>query len=131
MTVDNYLGISLLSTAGKIQAKILLKRLQTIAELILPESQYGFRTSRSTIDMIFALRHLQEKAVEQQQSLYMIFVDLSKAFNTVDRSTLWILLRRYRCPETFVKVIQELTMAWLIQCLLEEQLQIHLKSVMD
>ena len=58
----NYRGIPLLSTAGKILAKILLKRLQTIAELILPESQCGFRTSRSTIDMIFTLRQLQEKA---------------------------------------------------------------------
>ena len=70
----NYRGISLLSTAGKILSKIFLKRLQTIAELILPESQCGFRTSRSTIDMLFTLRQLQEKAVEQQQSLYMIFV---------------------------------------------------------
>ena len=103
----NYRGISLLSTAGKILAKILLKRLQNIAEMILPESQCGFRRSRSTIDMIFTLRQLQEKAVEQQQSLYMVFIDLSKAFDTVDRSTLWTLLRRYGCPETFVKIIQE------------------------
>ena len=48
-----------------------------------------------------------EKAVEQQQSLYTVFIDLSKAFDTVDRSTLWTLLRRYGCPETFVKIIQE------------------------
>ena len=103
----NYRGISLLSTAGKILAKILLKRLQNIAEMILPESQCGFRRSRPTIDMIFTLRQLQEKAVEQQQSLYMVFIDLSKAFDPVDRSTLWTLLRRYGCPETFVKIIQE------------------------
>ena len=55
--------------------------------------------------MIFTLRQLQEKAVEQQQSLYMVFIDLSKAFDTV--TTLWILLRRYGCPETFVKINQE------------------------
>ena len=37
----------------------------------------------------------------------MVFIDQSKAFDTVDRSTLWTLLRRYGCPETFVKIIQE------------------------
>jgi len=54
-------GILLLSIAGKILAKILQSRLQTLAEDILPESQYGFRTIRSTQDMIFTLRQLQEK----------------------------------------------------------------------
>ena len=57
--------------------------------------------------MVITLRQLQEKTVEQQQRLYMVFIDLSKAFDTVDRSTLWTLLRRYGCPETFVKIIQE------------------------
>ena len=37
----------------------------------------------------------------------MVFTDLSEAFDTVDRSTLWTLLRRYGCPETFVKIIKE------------------------
>ena len=37
----------------------------------------------------------------------MVFIDLSKAFDTVAMSTLWTLLRRYGCPETFVKIIQE------------------------
>ena len=98
----NNRGISPLSTAGKILAKILLQRLQTIAEVILPESQCGFRYSRSTIDMIFTLRQLLEKPVEQQQSLYMVFIDLSKYVDTVVRSSLWILQTR---PETFLKII--------------------------
>ena len=76
-------------------AQILLKRLQTIAEEILPESQCGYRRSRSTIDIIVTLRQLQVKAVKQHKSLYMIFIDLSIAFDTVDRSSLWIFLRRY------------------------------------
>ena len=37
----------------------------------------------------------------------MVFIDLSKDFDTVDRSTLRILLKRYRCPENVVKIIQE------------------------
>ena len=75
--------------------------------MILAESQCGFCRSPSTSDMIFTLRQQQENAVEQQQSLYMIFIYLSKAFDTVDTSTLWILLRRYGCPETFVQIIHE------------------------
>jgi len=92
---------------GKVWLKSFWKRLHNIAEVILPESQCGFRRSRSTIDMIFTLRQIQEKAVEQQQSLYMVFIDLSKGFDSVDRSTLWILLRRYGCPDTCVEIIQE------------------------
>ena len=37
----------------------------------------------------------------------MVFIDLSKHFDTGRRSDLWILLRRYGCPETFIKIIQE------------------------
>ena len=33
--------------------------------------------------MVFAARQLQEKSMEQHQDLYMTFVDLTKAFNTV------------------------------------------------
>jgi len=57
----NYRGISLLSIAGKILARILLNRLQIVAEIILPESQCGFRPSRGTIDMIFCACQLLEK----------------------------------------------------------------------
>lgn len=102
----NHRGISLLSIAGKILAKILQCRLQALAEDILPESQCGFRANRSTQDMIFTLRQLQEKSIEQRQSLYITFVDFSKAFDTVHRETLWKLLQRFGCPPTFIKVLR-------------------------
>ena len=77
---DNHWGISLLSITVKVLAKIMLNRLKTISEQLLPETQCGFYAGRSTADMIFTLRQLQEKAVEQQRSLYMAFIDFSKAF---------------------------------------------------
>ena len=64
---DNHRGISLLSIAGKILAKILLNHLNVHLDrkrLIL-ESQCGFRKDRGTIDMIFTERQLQEKCHEQ------------------------------------------------------------------
>lgn len=57
--------------------------------------------------MIFTLRQLQEKAVEQHQSLFVVFVDFSKAFDTVDRETLWKVLQIYGCPEKLVNIIKQ------------------------
>ena len=78
----------MLSIARKILAKIISNRIKKIAEEVLPESQCGFRAGGSTINMIFILQQLQEKAIEKNQPLYMILVDFSKAFDTVDRQTL-------------------------------------------
>ena len=80
----NHRGISLLSIAGKILARILLDRLTThLDQGLLPESQCGFRKERGTTDMVFAARQLQEKCLEQNSDLFSTYVDLTKAFDTV------------------------------------------------
>lgn len=54
---SNYRGITLLSIAGKILARVLLDRLiPIIAEQNLSESKCDFRTNRSTVHMFFVLR---------------------------------------------------------------------------
>ena len=58
--------------------------------------------------MIFCLRLLQEKCIEQDQTLYVVFVDFDKAFNAVGRTGLWQLLGNYGCPEKFTTIIQAL-----------------------
>ena len=58
--------------------------------------------------MIFCLRQLQEKCIEQDQPLYMVFVDFSKTFDTVGRTGLWQLLKKYGCPEKFTTTIAAL-----------------------
>lgn len=95
---NNYRGISLLSIVGKVYARVLLNRLQLLADRVYPESQCGFRTGRSTTDMIFSLRQLQEKSREQGQPLYTMFIDLTKAFDLVSRKGLFELLKRIGCP---------------------------------
>ena len=105
----NYRGISLLSIAGKIFARILHNRLSThLTPEVVPETQCGFRGNRSTVDMIFCLRQLQEKCIEQDRPLYMVFVDFSKAFDTVGRTGLWQLLKKYGCPKKFTTMIEAL-----------------------
>ena len=58
--------------------------------------------------MIFCLRQLHEKCIEQDRPLYMVFVDFSKAFDTVGRTELWQLLKKYGCPEKFTTMIEAL-----------------------
>ena len=84
---ENSRGISLLVVASKILTRIMLTRLcRHISENILPETQCGFRKERSTCDMIFCARQLQEKCNEQNTDLYIAFIDLQKAFDTVNRN---------------------------------------------
>ena len=105
---DNHRGISLLSIAGKILARLMLGRL--IAHLeqdLLPESQCGFRKGRGTVDMIFAARQLQEKCQEQNKALYSTFVDLTKAFDTVSRDGLWKIMAKFGCPARFIAIVRQ------------------------
>ena len=105
---DNHRGISLLSIAGKILARVLLNRLLLHLEQdLLPESQCGFRAKRGTADMIFAARQLQEKCQEQHSDLFVTFVDLTKAFDTVSREGLWKIMKKFGCPSKFITIVQQ------------------------
>nr|VZI29429.1 unnamed protein product [Spirometra erinaceieuropaei] len=102
---ENHRGISLLNMAGKIFARILLNRLNNHLEQgLLPESQCGFRRHCGTTDMIFAARQLQEKCQEMRTHLYSTFVDLTNAFDTVNREGLWTIMQKFGCPERFTQI---------------------------
>ena len=102
---NNYRGISLLSVVGKGFARVVLTKLQILAERTLPESQCGFRTGRSTIDMIFSVRQMQEKCREKRRPLFIAFIDLAKVFDLVSRRGLFNLLEKIGCPPKLLSVI--------------------------
>ena len=104
---DNYRGISLLSVAGKILARVIINRINLhLTDLVCSESQCGFRKGRGTTDMVFCLRQLQEKSREHRKPLYMAFIDLTKAFDTVSRQALWIVLEKLGLPTQMRKIIR-------------------------
>ena len=55
--------------------------------------------------MIFTARQLQEKCQEQNVDLYMTFVDLIKAFDTVSRDGLWKIMAKFGCPPRFIAMV--------------------------
>ena len=55
--------------------------------------------------MIFSIKQLQEKCREQQQPLYLAFVELTKAFDLVSRTGLFKLLEKISCPPKLLSII--------------------------
>ena len=97
---------TLLNIVVKAFAQVVLKTLQTLVELVSPEVHCGFRAGRSTVNMIFSLRQLQEKCREQKRPLYFAFIDLTKAFDLVSRRGLFTLLRRIGCPPKLLRMTE-------------------------
>ena len=90
-------GIPVRTDAGKVLLKVVARRLSAYCEAkgLLPEEQCGFRPDRSTTNM-FVVRRLQEVGRKAGVSLHMCFVDLQKAYDTVDRTLLWQVLTLFR-----------------------------------
>ena len=105
----NYRGISLVAHAGKVLLKIVATRLSAYCEArnLLPEEQCGFRPHRSTTDMMFAVRRLQELGRKARVPLFLCFIDLQKAYDSVDRTLLWQVLARLGTPPQMIEVIRQ------------------------
>ncbi|VDP60611.1 unnamed protein product [Schistosoma curassoni] len=72
----------------------------------LRDQQAGFRKDRLCTDQIATLWTIVGQSTEWNLSLYINFIDYEKAFDSVDRRTLWKLLRHYRVPEKIVNTIR-------------------------
>ena len=73
--------------------KILQARLQQYMSCELPDVQAGFRKGRGTRDYIANICRLIKKAREFQKNIYFCFIDYAKAFDCVDHSKLWKILK--------------------------------------
>ena len=98
-----------MSLAGKVLLKVVARRLNAYCEAkgLLPEERCGFRPDRSTRDMMFVARRLQEVGRKARVSLHMCFVDLQKAYDTVDRTLLWQVLTRIGVPPQMIAVTRQ------------------------
>ena len=106
--VTNYRGISLMPIAAKIYNKLLLNRLLPKVEPLLRKNQNGFRAGRSTLSQILALRRIIEEITNCNKEAVFIFIDFSKAFDSIDRDKMFEILGLYGIPETLIEAIRVL-----------------------
>ena len=83
----------LLSTPWKVLKRILVERIKASVDQYLRENQAGFRKDWSCPDHI---AHWQ--LLEWKSSVYINFIDFEKAFDSVDRDSLWKIIRHYGIP---------------------------------
>ena len=106
--MTNYRGISLMSIAAKVYNKILLNRIRPHVDPLLRSNQAGFRPGRSCAQQIHILRRVMEGFNEYHLPLTVTFVDFKKAFDSINRSVMFAVLRHYGIPQTLVNAIQVL-----------------------
>ena len=103
-----YRGVTLLSVPSKVLARILLNRIRPHLLKHQRPEQSGFTPKRSTIDRILALRVLSERMREFRCRFFAAYIDLRKAFDSVDRDALWRLLRFRGVPQTLINLLFKL-----------------------
>ena len=88
--------------------KILQARLPQYRNHELPNVQACFREGRGTIDQIANIHWIMEKAREFQKNIYFCFIDYAKAFDYVDHSKLWKILKEMEIPDHLTCLLRNL-----------------------
>ena len=108
---DNYRGISLAPVAAKVYNKLLLNRIYPFIDPLLRPNQNGFRKGRSTLPQILAIRRILEECKIGNKAAAIVFVDFSKAFDSINREALFHILDLYGVPAPLVQAIKLLYMS--------------------
>ena len=95
--LENYRPVSTLPIFGKIFEKIIYSRLYSFltAKGILHEKQFGFRKGHSTSHALHSSVGIIKSATNEGKHVLGIFIDLSKAFDTLDHRILLQKLEHY------------------------------------
>ena len=107
---SNYRGITLLSCVGKLFTSIINNRLTKWAEEnnLYCENQFGFRRGKGTTDCMFILQGIIQVLLSKSKPFFCSFVDLQKAFDSLNRRALWYKLFNCKISNKMNTLIQNM-----------------------
>ena len=101
----NYRGITLTSIAAKIYNALLRNRIEPKIDNILRKNQNGFRRNRSTTSQILTIRRILEGVRAKNLQATLLFIDFTKAFDSIHRGKMEQILLAYSLPKETVAAI--------------------------
>ena len=101
----NYRGITLISIAAKIYNALLRNRIEPKIDNILRKNQNGFRRNTSTTSQILTIRRILEGVRAKNLQATLLFVDFTKASDSIHRGKMEQILLAYGLPKETVAAI--------------------------
>ena len=100
-----YRGIGLVEVLWKVVAAILHRRLTTV--ITYHDTLHGFRAGRGTGTFTLEAKLLQQLAAMREEVLYVIFLDLTKAYDALDSSRSLEILKGYGLGQRVRRLLRE------------------------
>ena len=106
--VKNYRPISLIDVLCKLLSSVFANRINHHIEEIGLQEQAGFTPKRGCDDGTNTLKFTLQNLSAAEQEAYVLFVDLVKAFDSVNREMLWLILAKMGIPQSMINTIKKM-----------------------
>jgi hypothetical protein len=83
---------------------MILGNIKPCIEKVMGDYQNGFTDGRSVIDNIFALKIINKKLWEYNQSVQYLFIDFQKAYDSLHGDTLWKCMKEFKIPTKLINM---------------------------
>ena len=106
--VNTWRGIMLSSILTKILSVVFIRRISDAYNKNIGQGQFGFRKNRGCADGVYCLKRPHQWSRKSQRELYVGMVDLSAAFDWVDRKFSWESVRHIVGDSILITIMEDM-----------------------